>query len=111
MASHSNSSDVMEFLESIAKDQRLQNIFERNSFHYNLLKSSEELQELSLVLTQKQTKPGAVNDSEIVDEIGDVLLRMLILTKIYNCDDIKARILFKLTKSESFLKENPNLYF
>jgi hypothetical protein len=38
----------------------------------NLLKTAEELQELSLVLTQMALKKEKVDKQEVIDEIGDV---------------------------------------
>ena len=50
-----------------------------NDYKYNLLKASEELQELSLVLTQMALKKDKVNPQEVIDEIGDVEIRLKVL--------------------------------
>lgn len=77
-------------------------IFRNNGQVYNMHKASEELQELALVLNQKLLKPKKVDDQEIIDEIGDVLIRMEILKKIYPMDKILARIDKKLSKFKEY---------
>lgn len=77
-------------------------LHEKNGYEYNLHKASEELQELSLVLTQKLTKPHKVNDQEIIDEIGDVEIRLEILKRIFNKDKINKRIVDKLKKFQEY---------
>lgn len=78
-------------------------ILEKNGFEYNLSKASEELQELSLILTQKLNKPTKVEDKDIYDEIGDVIIRLSILQKIYNLEEIQKRINFKLSKFQEYV--------
>ena len=53
-----------------------------NNIQYNLLKAAEECQELSLILTQRVTKPDRVEEEEVTDEIGDVFIRLHILNKM-----------------------------
>ena len=73
-----------------------------NGERYNLHKASEELQELSLVLTQFLTKPQKVDKQEIIDEIGDVIIRIAILKKMFPIEDIQKRINDKLTKYKEY---------
>lgn len=73
--------------------------------NYNLLKSNEELQELALVLQQKVLKPNKVKDQEIIDEIGDVIIRLEILKKLYPIQEIQKRVDYKLQKFSNYLKE------
>jgi len=75
----------------------------RNSYEYNLHKASEELQELSLILTQKLTKPKKVSDQSIIDEIGDVEIRLSILRKLFNSSEIDKRIVQKLKKFQEYV--------
>ncbi len=77
-------------------------LHEKNGYEYNLHKASEELQELALVLTQKLTKPHKVEDQEIIDEIGDVEIRLEILKKIFNKEKIDKRIAYKLKKFQEY---------
>lgn len=77
-------------------------IAKNNGQVYNMHKASEELQELALVLNQKLLKPKKVDDQEIIDEIGDVLIRMEILKKIYPMEKILARIDKKLSKFRDY---------
>ena len=81
-------------------------LVERNGYHYNLHKAAEELQELALVLTQKLLKPKKVDDQEIIDEIGDVEVRMEILKKIFDKQKIEKRIAYKLGKFHEYVDHN-----
>ena len=67
-----------------------------NDLDYNKLKSSEEFQELGLALTQQLTKPNKTRDQEVIDEIGDCIIRLAVLIKIYDADLINKRIDHKI---------------
>lgn len=77
-----------------------------NEYEYNLLKSSEELQELSLALTQFVNKPNKVDKQEIIDEIGDVTIRLKILKELFDKKAINKRIKYKISKFKSYIKED-----
>lgn len=74
-----------------------------NPKDYNLHKASEECQELGLVLNQKLLKPQKVKDQEIIDEIGDVYIRLEILKRIYGEEAIQARIDTKLATYKTYI--------
>jgi hypothetical protein len=93
----------------MSEKQIINKLVEHNTFEYNLHKASEEFQELSLVLTQKLLKPNKVNDQEIIDEIGDCIIRLEVLKKIYNSVAIQERVNFKLNKFEEYLKKYKNV--
>jgi len=76
-----------------------------NGEFYNLHKATEELQELSLILTQKLLKPEQVNVQQIIDEIGDVLLRMEIVKSFFSEEQIQARISKKEADFAKWIKE------
>lgn len=78
-------------------------------FLYNLRKASEELQELSLALTQKSLKFDKISDQEIIDEIGDVEIRIQILKNIYSKEAINKRITTKLRRLNKSLKLGENV--
>ena len=86
----------------------IEHLFKTNKKEYNLAKAAEELSELSLVLQQKALKPTKVDDQEILDEIGDVIIRLKVLKKMFNKDKIKLRITHKLTLFEGYI--NKGLY-
>ena len=67
-----------------------------NSKEYTLLKTAEELQELALILIQSVTKDNEIDDQDIIDEIGDVLIRINILREFFPEDRIQERIEYKL---------------
>ena len=86
--------DVLEYMEL------------SNGMEYNLLKASEEFQELSLVLLQKSLKPYKVQDQEIIDEMGDSIIRMYLLLSIFDREAVGQRIADKIKKYRELIKEN-----
>ena len=70
---------------------------------FNLSKASEECQELALALLQKLNKTDKTPDQAIIDEIGDVEIRLNILKRIYPVELIEKRIDEKLSKFESYI--------
>ena len=78
-------------------------LYVNNGATFNVCKTIEELQELSLALTQKLTKPSIDNTQAVIDEIGDVMLRLEILKKMFPKDKIKERIDLKLSKWETYI--------
>jgi hypothetical protein len=73
-------------------------VFDRNTENYNIQKCIEELQELSLVLMQQLNKPNKDYHLDIIDEIGDVKIRIWYLERKYTKKLIKQRIKNKLKK-------------
>jgi|SRR5581483_5830182 len=87
-------------------DQEIVNtLTEMNGERYNIHKASEEAQELGLVLNQYLLKPTKVDKQEIVDEIGDVLIRIQILMNmgLVSEEEVQARIDYKLSKYQEYL--------
>lgn len=80
-------------------------LVENNDYKYNLLKTAEELQELSLVLTQMALKKEKVDKQKVIDEIGDVKIRLKVIQHFFNKKKVKERIKFKLDKFRSYIKE------
>lgn len=81
----------------------INHLIKENDRKYNLLKAAEELQELSLVLTQMALKEKKVKDQEVIDEIGDVKIRLAVLEGMFSQLKIKRRIRYKLTKFRSYI--------
>lgn len=81
-------------------------LVENNDYKYNLLKTAEELQELSLVLTQMALKEEKVDKQEVIDEIGDVKIRLKVLGHLFSKKDVKKRIKHKMDKLKSYIKQN-----
>ena len=85
------------------KDKELiKYLVENNDYKYNLLKTAEELQELSLVLTQTALKKEKVDKQEVIDEIGDVKIRLKVIQHFFSRKKVKKRIKFKLDKFNLF---------
>ena len=78
------------------QEEIIEYLVKNNGEKYNLHKASEECQELGLVLNQKLLKPSKVDDQEIIDEIGDTIIRLEILKRLYPINRIQDRINKKL---------------
>lgn len=87
----------------ILQDPIIEHLFNANGEKYNLHKASEECQELGLVLNQYLLKPKKIDQQEIIDEIGDVLIRVEILKRMFPLEDIQARVDLKLSKFKSYI--------
>jgi NTP pyrophosphatase (non-canonical NTP hydrolase) len=86
-----------------SNEEIIQYLFENNGEQYNLHKASEECQELGLVLNQYILKPTKVDKQEIIDEIGDVMIRLEILKKMFSIEDINKRVDYKLSKYQEYI--------
>lgn len=86
--------------------QILAKLLQTNNPDFQLLKASEELSELQTVLLQYITKRGRkTSKQEVIDEIGDVKIRLKILEAIFGKEKVKKRVNFKLNKFKEYLKE------
>lgn len=83
--------------------QIIEHLVKFNDPNFNLLKAGEEFQELGLALTQKITKEDRYDDQRIIDEIGDCIIRLRILKKMFNRDKIKERVNYKLNKFQQYI--------
>lgn len=81
----------------------ISHLHDNNGYEYNLRKAAEECQELALVLIQKLNKPTKVDDQAIIEEIGDVKIRIKILSKMFSKEKIKERVIFKLSKFKGYI--------
>ena len=86
--------------------QLVKHLVENNDYKYNLLKTAEELQELALVLTQMALKEEKVKKQEVIDEIGDVKIRLKVLQHFFSKRKVKIRIRYKLDKLKSYITNN-----
>lgn len=77
-------------------------VVKRNNHRYNLHKAAEECQELGLVLTQLLLKPDKVDEQEVIDEIGDVIIRIEMLSQIFPLAKILQRLDYKLGKFKEY---------
>ena len=81
---------------------------ETNEYWYNFDKTIEELFELGEVLMKKKLKLGGDKEptnQAIIEEIGDVQIRLDVLKKLFGEDAVNKRIEDKLAKFEGFYKE------
>jgi len=96
------------------KDQKklIAKLIQRNEASYNLFKLGEECQELGLAITQYRMKPEKVDYQKIIDEIGDVEIRIKMIKEAYKQIDptylklVNDRVNFKLGKYQEYLNED-----
>lgn len=86
--------------------QLINHLVQNNDYKYNLLKTAEELQELALVLTQMALKDGKVDKQEVIDEIGDVKIRLRVLEHFFSRKRVVKRIEFKMKKLKEYVLKN-----
>ncbi len=92
---------MIKFSDKIQSD--IDSLYERfkdnqGTRDFVLLKAAEELNELSAELIQKVLHPTHETNEKIQNELGDVFIRLGILTKFYNIDEINNRIDLKMNK-------------
>ena len=77
-----------------------------NSYGYSLEKAAEECQELGLILIQKVLHGcNDITDQNIIDEIGDVIIRLKLLKRMFPKGLIKQRVDYKLSKFAKWIEE------
>lgn len=89
-------------------DKIIDDMIEYNEDDYNLLKAIEELAELQEKLIKKVIKKGGPKEpsnEEVIEEIGDVAIRLVILTKLFGEDAVCDRMDYKLTKFKGYMNE------
>jgi Mg2+ and Co2+ transporter CorA len=75
--------------------------------NYIYTKAAEELNELATILLQKSHKPQRVKDQEIIDEIGDVQIRIIQVTRFLKMEErVTKRIRQKLNKFLGYIINN-----
>ena len=63
---------------------------------FNLSKAVEELSELATVLTQRlNSDESRISDQMIIDEIGDVQIRIDVLKLMFGVKQVEERICYK----------------
>lgn len=79
-------------------DRDIQKQAAKETREYSILKTVEELNELSTALTQLLTKPKNPNYKAVNDEMGDVMIRISILVekKVFDNKAVDERIEEKL---------------
>lgn len=93
-------------MEQDYKDVVYNHLLNINDTEYTINKTIEELLELALILKQKQNKPYLISDEKIIEEIGDVKIRMKVLEKMYSKNAIKERVLYKLKNFYKYIITN-----
>ncbi len=80
-----------------------------NEKGYNYDKTIEELFELGEKLMKRKLKDGwnkAPTDEDIIDEIGDVQIRLDVLKELFGTSKVEKRIEDKLSLFSTFYEEN-----
>ncbi len=79
-----------------------------NSWNYNLDKTIEELFELGEVLMKSKLKKGSPKEpsaQSIIEEIGDVEIRIRVLRKLFGEQLVDQRVGEKLAKFKGFFEQ------
>lgn len=84
--------------------QVIETLIKSNIPEYNVTKTLEELSELSTALLQSHNKDGK-NPQEVIDEIGDVQIRLQILKGIYGEESVNDRMQRKLDKYKKYIED------
>lgn len=81
-------------------------LIKTNIPEYNIDKALEELSELSTILLQVKNK-GSKDplNKDIIDEIGDVQLRLQVLKGIYGEESVNDRMQKKLDKYKQYIED------
>ena len=95
--------------ENMTNKDVIQYLALNNDKNYNLLKCTEELSELQTILLQNINKEKDVNIQDIIDEIGDCIIRLDVLKLIYDKTLIKERVDYKLNKFRTYIKKGKYL--
>lgn len=78
-----------------------------NSLEYNIDKTIEELLELAEALMKRKLKGDkGATQQDVIDEIGDVQIRINVLKEIMNPEAVENRIDAKLNKFRGFYEQN-----
>lgn len=84
----------------------IDSLVNNNEETYQLTKACEEFSELTTALLQYITKKGRkTTKQDVIDEIGDVKIRLQILEKVFGENDVKKRYDFKLNKFKGYIKD------
>jgi len=80
---------------------------------FNLRKVAEECAELNLIILQRLNKEddGKIPDSRIIEEIGDVLLRVGVLMLHYGEEPVAQRIESKFQKLKGWMDKEKYKYY
>lgn len=81
---------------------------ETNDYNYNIDKVVEELLELAEVLVKRRLKEGTPknpSDESIIEEIGDVKIRLEVLEILFGVDNVNKRVRDKITKYLQYYNE------
>lgn len=93
-------------MKKVNKEIVFDYLINKNERQYNILKTVEELQELALALIQSVNKDNIEDDIQIIEEIGDVKIRMKVLETMFDEQKIKTRINYKLNKFLKYINQN-----
>ncbi len=69
-----------------------------SAYTHNVLKTVEELSELSAILMQSINKKKPPTPDRIIEEIGDVRFRLILLSQFFDKEKIKERVEYKSSK-------------
>lgn len=84
----------------------IQKMVDTNSTEYNVDKTIEELLELAEALMKRKLKGDkGATQQDVIDEIGDVQIRINVLKKLMGPEAVENRINAKLSKFKGFYEQ------
>lgn len=90
----------------MSNSELIAHLVQTNNPLYNLSKIAEECGELNTVILQSINKGETGPDkNEIIEEIGDLAIRLEIAKAIYGEKEVNDRIQFKLDKYKGYVKD------
>lgn len=88
----------------MTRKEKLEEILKTKGEKQTIMKSVEELNELAVELMKYLNKPQKIDIQNIIDEIGDVFIRIEQLKMIFDDEKIEKRINDKSNKMFDDLK-------
>lgn len=93
---------------SMTNGQCIDHLIKTNTPSYNVLKFLEELAEVNEALLKKITKEDTSKEpskEHIIEELGDLEIRLQVLKRIYGEEEVNQRIQYKLDKYKQYIKD------
>jgi NTP pyrophosphatase (non-canonical NTP hydrolase) len=93
--------------ENVENNIVIQKMVNTNSIEYNVDKAIEELLELAEALMKRKLKGDkGATQQDVIDEIGDVQIRINVLKELMGPEAVENRINAKLTKFRGFYEQS-----
>lgn len=94
------------FINNLPLNNVFRHIANTNNRNYNVLKALEEMAELSEKLLKSLTKSSELKPTkkEIIEEIGDVQIRLAVLSHQFGAEEVNTRVNYKVGRMKKRIK-------